>query len=105
MKKVIGVLLFALAFAASAQETETKEDWKPKCEKAGVLAKTIMEGRLAGVSMGKMMSLVRSGGLSEMMIIEAYDSPRYETPAVQQRAIEEFRDKWYATCVKALREE
>lgn len=103
MKKLFVLLACSLAFAASAQEPP-KVDWQTKCESASRLAKTIMEGRLAGVSMSEMMSIAKEGGLSHTMIIEAYDSPRYQTPAMQRRAVEEFRDKWYLLCVKALRE-
>jgi hypothetical protein len=84
------------------------ENWREFCGSMGELAATIMENRQSGVSMATMMEAVPGEGnstseLSETLIISAFETPRYSTDQMQKRAVEEFRDEAYLSCVKAKR--
>jgi hypothetical protein len=80
-------------------------DWRESCGNFGKVAKMIMEKRQSGASMAKMMEAITDidNSVVEMMIMSAYDRPRYSTEQMQQRTIEEFRDDVYLECVKVLR--
>jgi len=38
--------------------------------------------------------------VTEKMVIEAYETPRFIAKDVQMEAIENFADEWYLKCVK-----
>ncbi|SDY98096.1 hypothetical protein [Nitrosomonas sp. Nm33] len=101
MKKFL-IVLFFLVFATPIYA----DNWRKGCEVASAYATAIMESRQAGVAMSRLMELTKEEGpkddqsLIEMIIIDAYDRPRYSTEPMQQRAMEEFRDDTYLKCVK-----
>lgn len=93
--------IFFIAMPAHAED-----DWRAMCNSVASIAETIMKARQDGVSMAKMMEIPEpegSNGLGEGLIIAAYESPRYSTEEMQTRSIEEFRDKAYLQCVKAIK--
>jgi len=99
------VLLTIIAFSFIATSAYA-DDWRKTCDSYGGLAETIMSGRQSGTSMAKMMKVLNNDEGSELfekLIIAAYDRPRYSTEQMQKRSIEEFRDKMYLECAKAMR--
>lgn len=82
-------------------------DYIQTCAKLGGVAEKTMIKRQEGFPMQKLMEVVAVGDLREMMeslIIAAYDSPRYATAGMQQKAVEDFRNDVYLQCVKKYRD-
>lgn len=66
-----------------------------------LLAEQIMSAHQAGVPLTELMELLSENRLGQLMTREAYSRPRHSTPAVQQRAIEDFRDRMALLCYEA----
>lgn len=79
------------------------------CKKLNLLAEEIMKSRQMGVPMAAMMEAAASGNITVLnklqknFIIEAYDSPKYDSPEMQQNAITEFGNKQYLICIKSTK--
>ncbi len=102
MKTLLITLAICLFLSAPSQ---AEKSWQEKCATVGIFAEIVMENRQAGVSMAKMMELTDADAvLSHEIIINAYSSPRYSTERVQKREVENYRDRWYLDCVRALRD-
>ena len=41
-------------------------------------------------------------GALTTLVVEAYDSPRYQTPEFAERSIRDFENKTYLVCIKTL---
>lgn len=82
--------------------------WKMKCGDVEKLAHSVMYARQSGASMRQMIEV--SGGededtvkLTEALIIEAFNKPRYNTESMQEESMKDFSDEMYLFCVKKLR--
>lgn len=79
------------------------------CPAFSELAGEIMEARQVGVPMTTMMGVAAQrggttmGDLEEGMIIDAFSEPRYNTEEFQQKAIGDFADRVYLTCITLAR--
>lgn len=102
--KILKVSIFLMGCITAVANAD-EGDWRVMCEAAAEIAETIMERRQTGTSMAKMIEVADDNELVEQIIIAAYDSPRYSTDRIQQRAAAEFRDEVYLQCVKATRPE
>lgn len=99
LQKTLLVLLLIFPAVLSANEKGEM------CSAASELAETIMRNRQDGVSMAKMMS-VEMGELkeaAEILIISAYEKPRFSTEKNKNDAVADFRDSVYLECIKAYR--
>lgn len=87
---------------------------KAFCEAAiGNHAALIMRSRLRGDSMSDTEQYLEKIGanesdyvskiVAEEMMLTALESPRWNTPENQKRAVEEFRNKWTVACLRAPR--
>ena len=94
MKKI--VLIAALTLTASAPTFASEN-----CSLMAEMASVIMEKRLNGVTMRQMME-ISDDKLAVQMVTEAYEQPAYRTEGMKTRAIQDFENKWYLRCVKAL---
>ena len=83
----------SVAYAADSKWTET-------CKAVSEIAEKVMDGRQKGVAFSRMIDIDKANTLWQEMVISAYDSPRYQTPEIQIRAAQEFRDEWYGRCIK-----
>jgi hypothetical protein len=99
--------LRALTFAAVllfAPPATAQTDRDAFCAAIGALANSIMLARQSGTPLTEAMQIAaHAGGIAgptRQMVIMAWDQPRYQNPAVQQRAIEDFRDKFVLSCYK-----
>jgi hypothetical protein len=84
-------------------EKELEKTLRKLCDLTSSTAETVMRKRQAGVSMTKMMEVTANeppGSIGESLVITAYDSPRYHTKEMQERSVEDFRDKAYLRCAK-----
>jgi hypothetical protein len=97
MKRFSAAILVVLPFYANAA------DWHETCTKASDLAEILMQSRQKGQSMSEAMALAKGNEVAERMVIAAYDIPRFNSEEIKTRTISDFRDKWYATCVREVR--
>ena len=72
------------------------------CIILGELAATIMELRQGGANMGDVISL-SDNELARMLVIEAYDTPRFSTEGYKQQAIADFANGVMVVCYRELR--
>ncbi|MET3601839.1 hypothetical protein [Martelella mangrovi] len=76
------------------------------CQALGKLAENIMRARQNGVSISKVMSLVEKADvfkdITKQMIIIAYDEPRWNGKALQDRAVMDFSNDIQLMCYKTI---
>ena len=96
MKKIV-LMLAALSTSALASEPVPM---KATCDQIADLARLAMEARQIGAPMRMMMAGGKDTIMADM-IIEAYGHPAFTIKKNQDRAIQEFEDRWYLGCVKA----
>ncbi len=98
MKKIVLTLtLAALSTSAFAAEPAPM---KATCPQIAELARLAMEARQIGAPLRTMMAGAE-GTIMADILIEAYGHPAYRTSEVQDRAIQEFEDRWYLKCIKS----
>jgi len=71
------------------------------CTIWGELAATIMELRQGGINMGTAMNAT-DNELARMLVIAAYETPRFSTEGYKQQAIEDFANEVMMVCYKEL---
>ena len=97
------LLTFAAAMALAAPAAAG--DMLDTCSHASELAATIMEHRQAGVTAADSMKAVlplvpsQSRGLMQRIILSAYEHPHYRTPENQRRAVTDFQDSVFVSCM------
>lgn len=80
---------------------------KATCSKAAKVAESLMQARQKGVSLQNAMDAMISSypktahKYVRVLVMDAYSSPRYHSEEMQQRAIDEFRDKSHLSCLKS----
>lgn len=89
------ILAAALTFTSATTFAESF------CETIGKLAYATMDARQAGVPLMKLLELPTATELGKSMAMEAYESPRFHSESMQERAKTEFQTKWELLCVKA----
>ena len=108
MRKLAHALSLTFLTAIASPPLLADEDTKA-CAMYADMAKNIMEGRQGGISMAEMMEIAGKSDIikdiSEEMVIQAYEYPRYNTERYKRRTAEDFRDQWYLICIKARRAE
>lgn len=92
MKYIITLLL--LVSSVSYAETN--------CKSIEGLAKSVMTARQLGASMSKVMGLLPKESYEPIkaVVIDAYSSPRFQVKANQERAIQDFANKYAVECYK-----
>ena len=86
-------ILMALSTTASAD----------RCKGVADLAEAMMNARQEGVPMQAVMAGATTP-IHEIMVVEAYEAPRYTTKEFQKRETQNFSDKWYMSCYKVAAE-
>lgn len=92
-------LTLLLSFSASADK---KEDFKI-CKSIAELAEIIADARYSGAAYDKMYEAAIASKFSESdleLISMAYNLPNYQTDKNKQRAISEFKNKVFGSCIK-----
>lgn len=95
-------ILIAAALALSAASASA-EDLDP-CAYVGGFAEAIMLGRQNGAPMSQYMAAANQsmdkavGGVVKELVIQAYQLPRFSTPQMQRRSIQEFRASAEVSC-------
>lgn len=102
MRLLFGVVVLVLASPVTAASS--------LCDSIAYLARAVMESRQGGAPMVKVMNVAKSHGdaslsrIGVLMVEDAYEHPSYSTEKAQQRAVQEFEDKWYLQCHKAMKD-
>jgi len=101
-KLIGGALALVLTFSAAPLAAL---DTASKCEHVGAIARSVMKHRQDGVSKTTMVKINKSIGGSnsserfyEFVIADAFQRPRQETKASQQKMIAEFEKEYLLTC-------
>lgn len=105
---VMVTLLFLTVNLGMADEKPVSkmEEAHKRCELLAKLAAEVMSTRQAGVAMSKAMGIALAvddpmlRDINIRMVSDAYESPRYHTPSIQERETQQFADLWYGTCMK-----
>lgn len=99
MKRIIlTALLAAMPFAAQAEQPKAAE----LCPDIESFASTAMSTRQSGASMSEMMEAASDNEVLQKIVGRAFDTPRFRTESVKQRAIEDFANKIAAQCYREL---
>jgi hypothetical protein len=75
------------------------------CGQIGDLAETVMTVRQNGAEMSGLMNIMlkeeATKVIGKQMVIDAYETPRYNMLENQKREVSEFKNEWYLLCIKA----
>jgi len=104
-------ILFISACTHAEEVDKYEVDKYETCQLTSDIGGIVMVGRQNGISMSKMVDTVRNFPVTDKatselcvhMIAKAYDSPRYYSENLQQRAVEDFKNDVYLLCLKALK--
>lgn len=107
MKKVFITIMVVCALSLSVFGTPQNTN-AASCESIESLTRSIMRARQVGVSMVKVITSIKKSGMGEgskiavkRIIIDAYDTPRYNSREYRQNAVDEFANRYYKRCVKS----
>lgn len=98
----------AIAMAGAlglSQQPDFNEEATDVCPTLGGLAESIMRNRQDGVPLSRMMQILPPDDGSDpvlpvarMMVVNAFEQPRYQTERHQWREIQDFRAEWELIC-------
>ncbi len=95
--------VLALALLASPANAVSPEAQK-LCARHGMFAEEVMKSRQSGVPLSAMLSTVDAESTvaeaARQIILTAFETRRYFSPDMQQRAVEEHREKYELICFK-----
>lgn len=95
-------LIGALLFTPIVSNSKTN---KMNCSDIHEVATNIMKGRQSGIDITKFADIVAEtngeGGVMELLLMDAYEQPKFSSQEYQLDAIKEFANKWYVACYKA----
>lgn len=94
--------------ARAADKPEESVSPTDFCKVVSEYARTVMDGRQAGVPMSGVMDLVKDADpaiapVMHQMIMDAYDRPRMSVEKNQQTATRDFENDAYLACLKGSR--
>jgi len=92
-----------LIFAAALLLTPLAHADQSHCERVGILATSIMEARQSGAPMSELMKIADGNKLLQLMVVQAYEEPRFSSDRYQQNATNDFRAEWELACYKAMK--
>ena len=105
MKKMI-IIVFLLMLEINSYAIDSKGmKW---CSTLSGISEMIMKSRQNGVDMEKLMGintkLINDGSPDiSFIIIEAYETPRFNTQKIKVQTISDFKNKQYLGCIKAAK--
>ena len=70
------------------------------CETVDELAGKIMEARQGGVTAAKLIEIANGSDLITSLTMAAFEFRRYSTEEHKKMVINDFRNKWYLTCME-----
>lgn len=106
------VLAFSMLFITTissnvySQNTKEENDKYEMCHSLEELAEIIISKRYSGVSMKNMIQRLNETNqlnkMNQTLIIAAFEQPNYSSTEMQQNAIENFKNRVYLMCIKAI---
>ncbi len=93
-----GLLLFCCIFLGLEALAEEE---RATCKDIGRVAEQIMEARQMGVAMDKVVDIVGSHELMVVIVMDAYEQPRFSTEDYVTKAVADFKNRWLLNCYKA----
>jgi len=100
MKKIIIIAMLVLIPIIGNAENKN-------CNSMAEFAKTIMQLRQGGAPINEVMNFIESAEdkpevykVMKSITIMAYDTPRYSTPSIKEKTINEFYNTIYVNCIK-----
>lgn len=106
---MFNALIAAAALLTINPEPAPEDGVLQLCTNIGNLSETIMDSRQRGGSMSDMIRLASTNGrlreLTVIIIEQAFEVPRFNTPENRRRAVVDFRNEKEAECFRALRDE
>lgn len=107
MKKVLMIML-ALVFVVGNTDAQASTELNDQdgCELLGSLSKAIMSARQRNMPMQDLMrdffgDNSQFDNVARGIVIDAYETPLFNTEQNKKVAITEFQNKWYLECVKS----
>lgn len=98
MKKYLFILATAMMVVSAPAYAESLD-----CPMVGKTARSIMHARQVGVSLTRMMEIVKIP-LNRKIVLDAFKTPRYQLEHLQEQATEEFSSSWEAACYRVEEE-
>ena len=101
MKKSILICILALGLAFPAFASDI-------CKAVESLAENTMKARQAGSAASDMLGIGEIEGvkgtneskLLKIIVLSAFEVPRYSSPEYRRRAVEDFKNEWYIWCIR-----
>ena len=103
MKKTIfalSLMAAAVIGCAPANADTQPVDVANSCSSISTLAETIMTSRQAGVPMRDIVAIANGNSTVELIIQQAYSQSLWRSKGLKQRAITEFSNDWYKSCMQ-----
>jgi len=92
-------LLFTTTILLSSITSYAEE--MASCETIEQMASVTMMARQGGVPMKTVYDAAKDSKFAQKMVIEAYETPQYNTTEYKERAQQKFADKYYMKCIKS----
>lgn len=86
------IIMASLSLPVMANET---------CNNVAEFAEVVQKANQERVAMSKLIGAVQDD-TSKRIIVDAYNEPRFSGAEWQNKAIADFRDKWYLACIKSF---
>lgn len=93
MKNLLLGLVLSVAAASPALAVDV-------CDQVDKLSGAIMEGRQAGVTLRKMITMADDVSFGKTITLDAYKQPRWSGEKARKRAVVDFQNKWYLLCIE-----
>lgn len=84
----------------------TEDELIVYCKELSKLSGRVMMARQNGVPVATLMNAPIDKDIRELfksIILKAYETPRYDTIRMRQRAINDYHNIWYVACIKEYR--
>lgn len=99
MRQIIIVMVALMPLSAQAASKGPTPD--QMCELAGSWAGVVMRARQLGHPMSRQIEMMASApGGSRAGVIAAYEIPRFSSPGMQEKAVQDFRNEIELDCYK-----
>ena len=99
MKKLL--LISLLAFNANAEFTKEEDSL---CKSLERMSAVIMQSRQEGTPMSEMIERAKGNATIISVIEDAFNEPRWSSPSMIARTVEEFSNESYKICYEAFKD-
>lgn len=97
--------LMAMAVTGIIQAQDLTDGRMKLCKSLSEMAGSIMKGRQGGVEMAAMMEVKQEDAdvtqAARKIVVQAFEQPRYATKPMQEKAVVDFKNDQFLSCVKS----